>query len=314
MTRLSRLTQGVGLSSVALCGACSLVSQGSGFAGARDEDPQTADLGEEVSEGESTDDAATRAPADAATSPDIVDAGAELGDDLIGYYAERRAFRTIQAIQTAAVNEDVRVLTTSYALARIDRAHGALTLTERACRIVTENQGGRVPVEVLIDDRVPRSIPDASSELIVRDDGDTLRWARPLLSAPLGWTASATTDSLPSDQNDPRVRDQDSDGKPGVTARVRADLGLFGSVDDDVYIVQWNRARYEGAREPDGRLRGENIDSSAMRIIGATNPLLRMNPETRPDPDTSDNHVVLVPLAAPLSCDQLVGQLDTLFR
>jgi hypothetical protein len=76
-------------------------------------------------------------------------------------------------------------------------------------------------------------------------------------------------EALPEDATDPRVYDQDQDGKPGVTVQIS------GILDGDVQLVQRVTSRLSGTRIDD-RLTGLVSWSTEDSILSASNPLLEM--------------------------------------
>ncbi len=256
--------------------------------------------------------------ADASAELDIAamaDAGApDPRDVVLGHYAERRAFRTIQSIESPLFNNDVKVLTTSYAVVTIEKRQGSFVFVERACHIDIVNQGSFLDLNVSIDDRVPRSMPEMQSELLLSLQAGEMRWERPETSVAVGWEPQSPTDALPVDAMDPRVRDTEKDGNPGVTAHVEAKLGPISGVSGKLYLVQWNRARYAGTRDDAGSLFGENFDTSSQQVIGADNDQLTSGTQViSRDPNTQDNRILLVRTSTPLDCDALMAQVETLF-
>ena len=234
-------------------------------------------------------------------------------DVIIGRYAEKRAFRTIQQVMSPVFNDDVRVLTTSYSLVEIRKKGTNYAFIENACRVVVQNEGSFSSLDVSIKDQVPQSIPQIESELRVEAAGNNITWVRPIWSAPVGFIPTGAQDVLPTVASDSRIRDSDGDGKPGVSANVRANL-VFTRVEGTLYLAQWNRARYAGTRRSDGALEGENFDTSEQNVIGSDNPMLASNrPIVVADSDVSENRILLAPLAAPITCQTLLSQLDTLF-
>jgi len=248
---------------------------------------------------------------DAAMAP----IGSDSRDVVIGHYAERRAFRTIQKVMSAIFDDEVKVLTTSYSLVEILRQGSRYVFRENACRVAIANEGNFISLAVTIEDRVPQSIPQIESEILVEDAAGTITWVRPLTSAPVGFIPQGPADTLPTEANDPRVRDSEGDGQPGVTAHVEGRVTFVSAIDGDLYLTQWNRARYAGTRQTDGTLEGENFDTSEQNVIGSNDPTLaENNPPIVPDANTADNRIVLVPLAAPITCATLLADLDSFFE
>ena len=85
---------------------------------------------------------------------------------------------------------------------------------------------------------------------------------------------------LPLDAGDRRVIDEDGDGRPGVTVRIR------GIVSGDVYVVQRGSSGLRGTSDPAGfhgsvRFRSEDV------VLGASKPMLTRRTQARPDPSRS---------------------------
>jgi hypothetical protein len=316
------------------CGACSLDTSGTlkpGSGQATAGDPITGTngganggvTGETNGGGSNTSGGVTPLPpidpGDASVGSDAgsADAGEQdPGDSLAGEYAEKRAFRTQQKVQSGAISSTIRVLTTTYAVVRIAEEGGAYRFYERACRIVTSTESaGSLDIEILINDAVPRSLPELESVFTVTESNGAKSFSRPVTSAPLGWKPASTNDALPTKQDDARVRDSDSDGNPAVTASVRTSGGVLGGSTYEAYYVQWNRTAYEGEVESGGKLTGENFDTTQQAVIGTSNmlPNAGKNSQPVPDADTSDNVITLVPLSEALDCDELVSQIDSIF-
>ncbi|RMF84646.1 MAG: hypothetical protein D6744_02715, partial [Planctomycetota bacterium] len=87
---------------------------------------------------------------------------------------------------------------------------------------------------------------------------------------------------LSMDRNDFRIRDDDNDGKPGVTVVVR----LFGLIEGEIYIARREIFANETTLYSDGSLRGSVIDDSEQLVIGASLAILDTpnNPPQRRDP------------------------------
>lgn len=264
-------------------------------AGALDEPPMEAPTGDEPKQ-------PVPAP-DAAPMPGPV---ADPTDALLGDYVMRSSFRTVRP--DLPFLGDVRVITTSYAVSSVRRdGEGALTLTEQPCRVEAESDSDGLVISV--PDMIARSTPPLTSTMDAWVEGGVLRWSRPMAASAVGWTPNAPDEPLPQDASDARVKDADGDGNPGVTVRVRA----AGIVNGDVYVVQWQRAQYEGEVDEAGPLRGEVFDESEQRTIGASNLLLNTDMDVEPDPDRSDNRIEMLPVEAPLSCAQLLARLTDYF-
>ncbi len=116
-------------------------------------------------------------------------------------------------------------------------------------------------------------------------------------------------DPLPTDPNDPRIFDQDKDGKPGMTIRV----SVLGFIEGEIYIIQrdWNSLRST-------TLTPTTIDGliewgSEQVVIGASNPLLAGQSENTPDPKRENSYFRTTRIDPNMSCAQIVKERDKLF-
>ncbi len=92
--------------------------------------------------------------------------------------------------------------------------------------------------------------------------------------------------SLPTDAGDPRVVDQDADGRPGVTIRID------GLVKGDIYVTQRNWSELTGELRAPGRFEGRIEFGNEQNILGATSWVLKHPPRAKPVPDRSHFHLV----------------------
>ncbi|MCS7198575.1 MAG: hypothetical protein NZ930_07885 [Candidatus Bipolaricaulota bacterium] len=116
-------------------------------------------------------------------------------------------------------------------------------------------------------------------------------------------------DPLPTDPNDPRVFDQDRDGKPGVTIRVN----VLGFIEGEIYIVQrdWNslRSTIINPMIIDGLMEW----GSEQVVLGASNPLLAGQAESSPDPKKENSYFRTTRIEPNTTCEQILKNRDKLF-
>lgn len=116
-------------------------------------------------------------------------------------------------------------------------------------------------------------------------------------------------DPLPTDPNDPRVFDQDRDGKPGVTIRVN----VLGFIEGEIYIVQrdWNslRSTILNPMIIDGLMEW----GSEQVVLGASNPLLAGQADSSPDPKKENSYFRTTRLEPNTTCEQILKHRDKLF-
>jgi hypothetical protein len=117
-------------------------------------------------------------------------------------------------------------------------------------------------------------------------------------------------DVLPTDREDPRVIDQDEDGQPGMTVRIR----ILSIIEGETYVVQRVRYRLEGAVLDSAVVRGTITWSTEQSSLGASTPLLTANTRSSPDPDPTRSVFAMVRIDETWSCDTLRQHLDDLVR
>lgn len=127
----------------------------------------------------------------------------------------------------------------------------------------------------------------------------------------LGWSArgDAATEEVPTDPKDPRVRDGDMDGKPGVT------LTVDGLIKGSVYVVNRSVIDIQAKIVSRDRVAGSSRTEQQQNILDADNPLLKGMVATRPDPDPAASTFLLVRTSpATDSCGAIKSGADTIFK
>ena len=117
-----------------------------------------------------------------------------------------------------------------------------------------------------------------------------------------------TDEALPTEEEDPRVYDQDRDGHPGVTVEVE------GLISGKIYLVQrgWNKLR--GTHDPERhRIQGRIQWSSEQTILDSTSLFLASQPTTRVNPDGARNHFIAKRLSKRASCGAILKSTQKLF-
>jgi hypothetical protein len=154
---------------------------------------------------------------------------------------------------------------------RGDRLHGAGTL----CHIEIVSSSALVKTELPAALKKILWHVELDASLQPTRDGYRLRQSprSVVLGAHLEDQAG---DALPASARDGRVFDQDGDGHPGVTLRVR------GIVAGELYVVQRATSLLDGTGRA-GRFSGRVSFSSDDVVLGATRRLLTLRTRTRPD-------------------------------
>jgi hypothetical protein len=94
---------------------------------------------------------------------------------------------------------------------------------------------------------------------------------------------------LPVDAFDPRVVDQDEDGRPGMTVPVT----VLDLVRGNTYVVQRLRYRVIGRLVDSDTIEGEIEWTTEQNVITATDALLMLSFDEWPDPDRSKHRFVM---------------------
>lgn len=117
-------------------------------------------------------------------------------------------------------------------------------------------------------------------------------------------------DGLPTAPDDPRLSDDDQDGKPGVTVEIYHPMVGSG----EVYIAQRSIVSLEGEVLPDGMVRGYVRTAPNMFRIDGNRWWLKIDSPQRPHPDPKMSPFVMVEMPARATCDDVLAQKDTLFE
>jgi len=189
----------------------------------------------------------------------------------------------------------------------IDREGDTFIGTEHGCRV--ESSAGQA-LTTEIKDSVPQSADPTVAAITFTKEADSLKFSRAPVALLLGTILdNPMIDSLPTDAEDSRVFDQDSDGNPGVTVAISG-----GIASGDVYVVQRSISSYvSGMGHADGTMTASVQIRNEQKVIGASNPLLNQNFDTMPHPDPSRNKMFIVPVDATYDCTKLIAEAESLF-
>jgi hypothetical protein len=111
---------------------------------------------------------------------------------------------------------------------------------------------------------------------------------------------------LPTTSDDPRVFDQDLDGKPGVTVQVK------GLLDGQIWLVQ------RGWQKGGCTLAGTWCDGllawgDEQKILGADNPILKNPNPTKVHPDATQSFFRSTRIQPGTTCADILAQRAQLF-
>ena len=199
---------------------------------------------------------------------------------------------------------------TSYGLATIKQVGDGFTITEQACRY---DMGGNETAKPSVDDAVPQSLSPVSAAIVFEGEGENVTFSREETVQLVGVRLDdPINDELPTESDDPRVFDQEGDGKPGATASVGGGVDGTELFSGDAYFVQRQRFTYTGKLEADGTLRGPLVDNSSQKIVEATNEFLLLE-VTDSVAVPEESMVTLVKLNSEFDCAKISAEAESLF-
>lgn len=167
-----------------------------------------------------------------------------------------------------------------------------------------------LPFSSNVDDAFTRAIVPKSTEVDVYYEDGQLVVHRPPTPTPIGIDLEDPENTpLPMDPKDPRITDDDNDGKPGVTV----DMRIFGFLPGEIYIARREIFSYTMDLQDDGSLLGIVDDDSEQLVVGSSLRILRSNRNPKQNPDKSLSPIMLVPVDASYDCDRLMEDRDLLF-
>jgi hypothetical protein len=184
-----------------------------------------------------------------------------------------------QTVTKLPIIEDYVATTRSIALVDLDHRGQVLAGSGPICSVSIDGSSSLVRTEL------PRafvaSLPSTHIDARLSPKQMGLTLVQPPQALVVGARlAKPASDPLPRDANDVRVFDQDRDGKPGVTVRVR------GIMSGDVFVIQRSSSSLRGHQTPNG-FSGQVQFSVEQHVLGATSPFLRGNPKGAPNPKGS---------------------------
>jgi len=220
--------------------------------------------------------------------------------------AERLAGRYAHYDVVAYESADMKTLIISYGFTDLQVDNGVLMAQESFCH--AEHRSDQ-PIETTISDAATSAIkPPSVAVTLTEQDGRT-RLQRPETPTGIGIRLEDPAhDVLPTDPNDPRITDDDNDGKPGITVSIKVSDALQG----ELYIARRERFAYDVTEEA-GQLVGTVTDKSEQLIVGASDPMFVTDAPWVQVPDLSKSPIVLEKVSDQSDCEWLAAQRADLF-
>lgn len=189
----------------------------------------------------------------------------------------------------------------------IEQSGNALTISGTYCAADFDNG---LLLATTIDPAFVRSLAPVTVAASLDASGTPTRFAQ-------AWSVEVhgvrldhpETDPLPTSAGDPRVFDQDGDGKPGITVHACA----FGLITGDVYVVERLRTRLEGQVVSPDRIEGRVEGTVEQVILGASDARFLGSIVSRPDPISSHSRFVLARIDPAWACNEILTHRSALF-
>ncbi len=181
---------------------------------------------------------------------------------------------------------------------RLDARAGGAAQTQRVCS-TTVNEGRGI-VRTEIPPAFVAALPVVSFPVDIAERDGSWSYAADFGRQVLGWDGLGV---VPSDPLDPRVRDDDGDGHPGLTVRLEAPLVGAGAV----YVVQAGRTTVSGTWDGTAFTGAVSVPEFAQSVIGASTRMLLNGPTVRPAADLSSFRMT----RGVASCGPIPGTLPT---
>ena len=205
-------------------------------------------------------------------------------------------------------DDTLKIQIISYGFTDFAVEDGQLIESEEFC---TAEQVSDQAMQTSISDAATRAIRPVSTPVEVSGEPGAWQVSRPATPTPVGIRLDdPANESLPTDPDDPRVVDDDGDGKPGVTVVLR----LGDSYEEELYIARREIFAYDLAQDGPDSMTGTVTDSSEQLVIGASDPILEGSGGGWVQvADRSLSPILLRRVDEDWDCDRLIAERDALF-
>ncbi|MCU0309755.1 MAG: hypothetical protein MUE36_02275 [Acidimicrobiales bacterium] len=202
---------------------------------------------------------------------------------------------------------DMKTLIISYGFTDLAEQDGQLVATDSFCS--SEHRSDQ-PISVELSDTATQAIIPIPTPVTLTVTDGRARISRPETPTGIGVDlVNPADDPLPTDPSDPRIADDDGDGKPGVTATVRVSEDLSG----EIYLARREIFAYVVDEQADGSLTGTVDDRSEQLVIAATDDIFLTQAEWIQYEDRSKSPIILIPVEGDWDCERLMAERPRLF-
>lgn len=202
---------------------------------------------------------------------------------------------------------EMKTYVITYGISELSLADdGRLIAKDRYCHA---SHKSNLPFKSEVPDSFTRAIVPRTVEVQIRQtDGQLFMW-RPETPTPIGVRLADPMQPLPKSPRDVQAVDDDGDGKPGVTVRIK----LYNRFPTELYIARREIFAYALALQPDGKLTGYVSDHSEQLVLGSPLVFMRSQRDPKQHPNLDLSPMMLVPIDANYDCEALMEQRDQLF-
>lgn len=203
--------------------------------------------------------------------------------------------------------DDMKVLIISYGFTDYDLIDGELVSQDVFC--FSEFRTDQ-PIDVAFSDAATQAIQPIPVAVTVTEEDGRVQVSRPITPTGVGVRLEdPANDPLPTDPDDPRIVDDDNDGKPGVTATITVTPDFGG----EIYLARREIFAYDAELQPDGSLVGTVDDDSEQLVVGASDPAFDTEAQWVQHPDPAKSPIILIPVERSWDCERLRAERDDLF-
>lgn len=167
------------------------------------------------------------------------------------------------------------------------------------------------PIETSLSDAATQAIKPPSIPLDIEIVDGRLVVRRSATPTPVGIRLDdPANESLPTDPTDPRIVDDDGDGKPGITVTIRVTDSLVG----ELYIARREIFAWTAELVDPDLLEGTVDDDSEQLVIGASDPMFEgAGSGWVQHPDPAKSPIILRRVDESWDCARLEAERATLF-
>jgi hypothetical protein len=227
--------------------------------------------------------------------------------DPVAAARERLAGRYAHYDVVAYEGDGMKTLIVSYGFTDLIPQGDELVSADSFC--FSEHRSDQ-PIEVSFSDAATQAIKPESVAVALKVAEGRARVSRPETPTGIGVRLEdPANDPLPTDPADPRIADDDGDGKPGVTATIRVSDTLSG----EIYLARREIFAYEADEQADGSLRGYVIDRSEQLVVGASDPIFMTDAQWTQHPDPAKSPIILLPVESSWDCERLRAERPKIF-